>query len=76
MKVNVTQKNKTRAIIGELEPGDGFLFDGYPYMVCDNGLLVNYNGYVAAVCLRDAKLVTIRKEMEVQLTQIDVEYTV
>lgn len=76
MKVNVTQKNKTRAIIGELEPGDGFLFDGYPYLVCENGLLVNYKGYVPAVCLSNARIVTIRFETEVQLTQIDVEYTV
>lgn len=75
MKVNVTQKNKVRAIIGELEPGDGFLFDGYPHLVCENGLLVNYKGYVPAVCLRTARIVTIRFETEVQLTQINVEYT-
>lgn len=76
MKVNVTQKNKVRTIIGELEPGDGFLFDGYPYLVCENGLLVNYKGYVPAVCLRTARIVTLRFETEVQLTQINVEYTV
>lgn len=75
MKVKVTQKNKTKAIIGELEPGDGFLFDGYPYLVCETGL-INYTGYVPAVCLRNAKIVTIRAETEVQLSQIDVEYTV
>lgn len=76
MKINVTQKNKTRAIIGELEPGNGFLLDGYPYLVCENGLLVNYKGYVPAVCLCNARIVTLRSETEVQLTQIDVEYTV
>lgn len=75
MKVKVSQKNKTKATIGDLEPGEGFLFDGYPYLVCETGL-INYTGHVPAVCLRNAKIVTIRKETEVQLTEINIEYTV
>lgn len=74
MKVNVTQQNRTMVSISALDPGDGFIFDGYPCIVGDP--LESYNGFVIAFNLRNAKITAIPEGYMVQLTQINVEYTV
>lgn len=75
MKVKVTQKNKTMVTLSSLEPGDGFIFDGYPCIVGES-LIGTYNGFVPAFSLRDSKIITIPQGQQVQLSQINVEYTV
>lgn len=75
MKVNVTQQNKTMVTLSSLEPGDGFIFDGYPCIVGES-LIGNYNGFVTAFNLRNAKIIAIPQGQLVQLSQINVEYTV
>lgn len=74
MKVNVTQQNRTMVTISSLEPGDGFILDGYPCIVGEP--LIDYNGFVTAFSLRDAKIIAIPQLKQVQLSQINVEYTV
>lgn len=75
MKVKVTQQNKTMVTLCSLEPGDGFIFDGYPCIVGES-LIGAYNGFVNAFDLRNAKIIAIPQLQQVQLTQINVEYTV
>lgn len=75
MKVKVTQQNKTTVTLSSLEPGDGFIFDGYPCIVGES-LIGNYNGFVTAFNLRNAKIIAIPQGQQVQLSQINVEYTV
>lgn len=74
MKVNVTQQNRAMVALSSLEPGDGFIFDGYPCIVGDP--LIDYNGFVTAFNLRNAKIISIPEALSVQLSQINVEYTV
>lgn len=75
MKVNVTEKSKTVVTLSSLEPGDGFLFDGYPCIVGES-LIGDYNGFVTAFNLRTAKIIAIPQGQQVQLSQINVAYTV
>ncbi|MBL5840963.1 hypothetical protein I4U30_22095 [Enterobacter asburiae] len=75
MKVKVTQQNKTMVTLSSLDPGDGFIFDGYPCIVGES-LIGNYNGFVTAFDLRNAKIIAIPELQQVQLSQISVEYTV
>lgn len=75
MKVNVTGKEKTSVSLHSLSVGDGFLFDGFPHMVCES-TLGYYKGYIQAVNLRNASIVALPLMQQVQLSQISVEYTV
>lgn len=75
MKVNVTEKEKTIVALHSLSVGDGFLFDGYPHMVCES-TIGYYKGFITAVNLRNACIVALPLMQQVQLTQVNVEYTV
>lgn len=75
MKVKVTQQNKTMVALSSLDPGEGFIFDGFPCIVGDS-LIGNYNGFVTAFNLRNAKIIAVPEGQLVQLSQINVEYTV
>lgn len=74
MKVNVTQQNRSMVTLSSLEPGDGFIFDGYPCIVADP--LESYNRFVTAFNLRSSKIIAIPEAFMVQLSDISVEYTV
>lgn len=75
MKVNVTQNNKTMVTLSSLEPGDGFLFNGYPCVVGESRI-GNCKGCVTAFNLRTSKIIAIPEGQRVKLAQINVEYTV
>ncbi|UNI73647.1 hypothetical protein KP12_238 [Klebsiella phage KP12] len=75
MKVNVTEKEKTSVALHSLSVGDGFLFDGYPHMVCES-TIGYYKGFMQAVNLRNASIVALPLMQQVQPTNISVEYTV
>lgn len=75
MKVTVTEKEKTSVSLHSLSVGDGFLFDGFPHMVCESKVGY-YKGFIQAVNLRNASIVALPLMQQVQLTQIFVEYTV
>ena len=75
VKVNVTEKEKTIVSLHSLSVGDGFLFDGFPHMVCES-TIGHYKGFITAVNLRNASIVALPLMQRVQLTQINVEYTV
>uniref|UniRef100_A0AAU8GFD0 Uncharacterized protein n=1 Tax=Salmonella phage vB_SEnST11_KE23 TaxID=3161174 RepID=A0AAU8GFD0_9CAUD len=75
MKVTVTEKNKTCVAVRSLDIGDGFIYCGQPHIV-GKSTLGDYRGYVTAFNLRTSELVTIPQMEQVQLSQINVEYTV
>lgn len=75
MRVNVTEKNKTSVALRSLDPGDGFLFDGYPCIV-GKSMIGEWQGCVTVFNLRNNEVTAIPGNQLVQLTQIEVEYTV
>lgn len=76
MKVNVTQKNAVKVSVGSLDPGEGFVFEGKPYMAAKSELGLNYTGFALVFNLRTANFTTMPGNWQVQLSQIDVEYTI
>lgn len=74
MKVTVTEKEKTSVSLHSLSVGEGFLFNGFPHMVCESSIGY-YNGFIQAVNLLNASIVALPLMQQVQLTQISVEYT-
>ncbi|AFU63787.1 hypothetical protein [Salmonella phage SSE121] len=75
MKVTVTEKNKTCVAARSLDIGDGFIYCGQPHIVGES-TMGDFRGFVTAFNLRTSKFVAIPQSEEVQLSQINVEYTI
>uniref|UniRef100_A0AAU8GFG3 Uncharacterized protein n=1 Tax=Salmonella phage vB_SEnST11_KE22 TaxID=3161173 RepID=A0AAU8GFG3_9CAUD len=75
MKVTVTEKNKTCVAVRSLDIGDGFIFGGQPHII-GKSIVEPWHGFVTAFNLRTSEFVAIPQMEQVQLSQINVEYTI
>lgn len=77
MKIKLTEKLKMDVFVGELEPGDGFLYKEKAHIKSERPAWWEDDYfYVPAFNLHEGRIETLHPETKVRRSEISVEYTV